>query len=772
MNRRTGIYVFTIFMVFFSFALNVSCASAENIQPSFQKFISDPRWSDGTSWGGSQRPKLNPLQSYMACAAYCADFVMYNFGISDLRGGTVFYDTSQIRAGDIIHIDGHWFACLKRLGKWLYVAEGNVDSQVRIGWNWTIKDSKYFDEDSRPFLEGYHYMADTSPSIPTTGNSCGYNVKYAISGNTINFSKINSGAEAVWGADCADSFKDNRSVTVMKINDTIRIIKTRESKSNGALFGNIPYVQEMYLSKLDVSAVTNMYNLFRPELTSGKDGTTYNTSLKKLDLGGWNTSNVTNMDCMFWGCSSLTSLNVSGWDTSNVTNMKYMFCNCSSLTKLDLNRWNTSKVTEMSGMFDYCNSLTSLNVSGWNTSKVTDMESMFFGCSSLTSLDLNRWNTSKVTNMNYMFDYCTSLTNLDLSRWNTSNVKKMNSMFSLCTSLTDLNLSGWNTSSVTEMNYMFNMCRALQTLCIGKNSLNRDIFTSLPAYNDTWYYFSAGTDAGNPLPLDSSKTNGSLFTAYNYNTMAGTWTTAKDKGKLINDFISRSYQYILGRKADQSGVSYYSALLRNGKLTGAQMVMNFVNSPEFQGKKYSNEKVVEILYRTMMDRTADANGRAYWAGFLNDGLSQKYVVQGFAVSTEFKNICSSYGIKAGTIELTENRDKNGKVTQFISRNYRIALGRKGDANGLNYWTGMILNKKQTPQQVAFNFVFSKECVNKNLNNTEFVKMLYRLYMGREFDQSGLNYWIVKMKNGMSRQNVAKSFGGSKEFKEIVASYGL
>ena len=240
----------------------------------------------------------------------------------------------------------------------------------------------------------------------------------------------------------------------------------------------------------------------------------------------------------------------------------------------------------------------------------------------------------------------------------------------------------------------------------------------------------------------------------------------------VRCFVQRCYDLILLRKADQGGLTYYMERLKSGQLTGAQMVMNYINSPEFQGKKYSNEKVVEILYLTMMDRTADANGRNYWAQFLNDGLSQKYVVRGFAGSAEFRNICSTYGITAGMLTLTENRDKNPKVTAFVSRNYSIALGRKGDADGLNYWTGMILTKKLTPQQVADSFVFSKECVSKNLNNTEFVKMLYRLYMGREYDQGGLNYWLQQMDKGMTRQTVAKSFGGSKEFRNIVASYGL
>mgnify|MGYP002765683755 CR=1 FL=1 len=53
-------------------------------------------------------------------------------------------------------------------------------------------------------------------------------------------------------------------------------------------------------------------------------------------------------------CTALTSLNVSGWNTSNVTNMNTVFHNCSALTSLDLTGWSAAKVTEMNYMFVDC----------------------------------------------------------------------------------------------------------------------------------------------------------------------------------------------------------------------------------------------------------------------------------------------------------------------------------------------------------------------------------------------------------------------------------
>jgi len=153
---------------------------------------------------------------------------------------------------------------------------------------------------------------------------------------------------------------------------------------------------------------------------------------------------------MFRNCNSLTSLDVSGFDTSSVSNMQQMFQNCSSLTSLDVSGFDVSSVSNMASMFHTCSSLTSLDVNSFDTFSVTNMASMFQTCSSLTSLDLSGFNTSSVTNMSNMFRTCTSLTSLDVSSFDTSSVTNMASMFEYCSSLTGLQISGWDVSSVTN----------------------------------------------------------------------------------------------------------------------------------------------------------------------------------------------------------------------------------------------------------------------------------------------------------------------------------
>ena len=161
-------------------------------------------------------------------------------------------------------------------------------------------------------------------------------------------------------------------------------------------------------------------------LSGGGGGGGFYSVIEKLDLSSFDTSNVTNMSSMFYGCSSLTSLDLSNFNTSSVTNMQSMFSQCSSLTSLDLSSFNTSSVTNMDSMFSGCSSLTSLDLSSFNTSSVTDMQSMFSQCSLLTSLDVSGFNTSKVTNMSYMFSSCSKLqTQINITNANTTSYRYM-----------------------------------------------------------------------------------------------------------------------------------------------------------------------------------------------------------------------------------------------------------------------------------------------------------------------------------------------------------
>ena len=123
-----------------------------------------------------------------------------------------------------------------------------------------------------------------------------------------------------------------------------------------------------------------------------------------------NTSEVENMDEMFFMCSGLKTIALNKFDTGKVKRMMHMFNSCSSLTSLDLSSFNTTNVTDMSYMFDGCSGLTTLNLRNFDTSNVINMQSMFYGCTKLKTITVGLdWSTQNVTESGDMFSGCTSI---------------------------------------------------------------------------------------------------------------------------------------------------------------------------------------------------------------------------------------------------------------------------------------------------------------------------------------------------------------------------
>ena len=137
-----------------------------------------------------------------------------------------------------------------------------------------------------------------------------------------------------------------------------------------------------------------------------------------------NTSNVTNMEEMFFGCKELQEINVSNFRTGSVTNMSSMFNTCTALRNIDVTNFNTSSVTNMSSMFFYCIALEELDLTSFQTRNVTDMTMMFGFCPALTTIYVNEenWNTVYVSASNEMFQECQKLVGGMGTTWSSDHI--------------------------------------------------------------------------------------------------------------------------------------------------------------------------------------------------------------------------------------------------------------------------------------------------------------------------------------------------------------
>lgn len=241
----------------------------------------------------------------------------------------------------------------------------------------------------------------------------------------------------------------------------------------------------------------------------------------------------------------------------------------------------------------------------------------------------------------------------------------------------------------------------------------------------------------------------------------------------LESYVDRLYQLCLNRKPDPAGQADWIDRLYRGRATGAQAAFGFFFSDEFKLWNTTDEEFVELLYNVMMGRDFDAAGKADWVYKLYNGVGREGVFRGFAQSREFEMICASYGIEQGAVSVSEARDKNPGLTTFIARLYTRALGRTYETAGLNDWCGRILAGSWTVYDVSTKgFFHSAEFYNRNLSDEQYVKVLYRTFLDREYDRAGYDYWMNRLAAGASRDEVLAGFSNSREFAELMKSYGL
>ena len=153
-------------------------------------------------------------------------------------------------------------------------------------------------------------------------------------------------------------------------------------------------------------------------------------------------------------------------------------------------------------------------------------------------------------------------------------------------------------------------------------------------------------------------------------------------------------------------------------------------------------------------------------------MSRAVVVENFIESTEWCNICAKYGVKSGA-KYHKATIPSANAKAFATRLYTQCLGRKPEAKGLEYWALALTNLEQTGCAAAREFFESKEFVNLKTSNEEYVKRLYKTFMGRTPASDEVSYWAGQLKSKkMTRRQVLAFFGSCDEFTAICAKYGI
>ena len=132
-----------------------------------------------------------------------------------------------------------------------------------------------------------------------------------------------------------------------------------------------------HISAWDTSRVTDMSYLLCGVSSGHRHDVSGGCNVRNRqfndDINGWDVSQVTSMDSMFWSATSFNR-QLNSWDVSQVANMEEMFRETSFDQRLD--SWNVSQVTLMTLMFDWASQFDQ-QLSSWDVSQVTSMNGVF-----------------------------------------------------------------------------------------------------------------------------------------------------------------------------------------------------------------------------------------------------------------------------------------------------------------------------------------------------------------------------------------------------------
>ena len=479
------------------------------------------------------------------------------------------------------------------------------------------------------------------------------------------------------------------------------------------------YCQWNELTDLDISQNTALIYLY-----------CFSNQLKSLDASA-------NTELVVLDCSSnqLTNLNVS---TS--TQMTQLYCSFNQLTDLD-----ASNNTKLRWLYCDSNQLTSLDVS-----KDTLLYSLRCSSNKLTTLDV-----STNTSLAYLLCSFNSFEQLDLTN---CKIWFNEGYF----------VNGGRQFRGTIVDDYVEVTFEVDSYVVTNPLLFDPVITPTPTPTNT------PTPTQGPTPTPKTPTQGPTKTPTKNPTISPTPTKAPVKDPTFEDFVERLYTVALGRASEPEGKAFWiKQVVEEGK-TGADCARFFLlDADEFMKRGLSVEDFVETLYATFFDRESDAAGKKGWVDAIKSGKKTRAeVVNDFIESTEWCNVCATYGVKSGAKwHKATFASKNAK--DFATRLYTCCLGRDPEEGGLKYWSLALTNLEQTGCSAAKLFFTSDEFVGFKLKDEEYIKRLYTTFMGREPAASEVSYWMGEIKKGtQTKYSVMQFFGQSPEFTGICKKYGI
>lgn len=107
-----------------------------------------------------------------------------------------------------------------------------------------------------------------------------------------------------------------------------------------------------------------------------------------------------------------------------------------------------------------------------------------------------------------------------------------------------------------------------------------------------------------------------------------------------------------------------------------------------------------------------------------------------------------------------------KVQILVNNVYLNVYKRNPDDEGFNYWVNRIKKSEISPEDFIRESINTREFMNLNYSDYEFVQILYKTILNREPEEDGVKYWTSQLSSkAWSRIQVLNRFVDGPEFKD-------
>ena len=110
---------------------------------------------------------------------------------------------------------------------------------------------------------------------------------------------------------------------------------------------------------------------------------------------------------------------------------------------------------------------------------------------------------------------------------------------------------------------------------------------------------------------------------------------------------------------------------------------------------------------------------------------------------------------------------------FVERLYVVALDRASEPEGKAFWVEKVENGEYNGADCARFFLLeAPEFMNRKLDDTRFLTVLYHTFYDRDPDAAGMSYWLGRLKTDATRETVVNDFIESTEWCNVCATYSV